>query len=242
MKPAHTSFAFLEALELRIAPASLAGIDYKAITLGSPQLLKAGEGLSTSEDGTGSLLLAVEKGQMLVFTTDLNGNGRFDPNEITGIAAGDGLRFTAFVDINGDIVTNLQADGKLTDSDGDPSNGRDGQVCSIPGSRTSPSARSRPRICRQGFPCRTASRSAPTHSRFHLCRQWHRRRGKRGEPRGRSHGDHHRYLGRGRPDCEVQRGQRGPSDRRCPAEHRRHQGRHGGKRCHIFVRLSDHRP
>lgn len=128
MKPATNTFAFLESLELRIAPASLAGIDYKAITLGTPQLLKAGEGLSTSENGTGSLLVAVEKGQMLVFTTDLNGNGRFDPNEITGIAAGDGLRFTSFVDINGDIVTNLQADGKLSDSDGDPSNGRDGKV------------------------------------------------------------------------------------------------------------------
>lgn len=106
----------LEALEARIAPAALTGINYKAITLGSPQLVKAGEGLSTSADGTGSLLLAVEKGQALVFTTDLNGNGRFDPNEITGVSAGNGLKFTSFVDINGDIVTNLQSNGQLTDS------------------------------------------------------------------------------------------------------------------------------
>ena len=118
----------LEQLEPRIAPASLAGTDYEAITVGSPQLIKAGEGLSTSADGTGSLLLKVEKGQMLVFTTDLNGNNRFDPNEITGIAAGDGLRFTSFVDINGDIVTNLQANGRLSDSDGDRSNGLDGRL------------------------------------------------------------------------------------------------------------------
>lgn len=118
----------LEQLEPRIAPASLAGTDYEAITVGSPQLIKAGEGLSTSADGTGSLLLKVEKGQMLVFTTDLNGNNRFDPNEITGIAAGDGLRFTSFVDINGDIVTNLQANGRLSDSDGDRSNGLDGKL------------------------------------------------------------------------------------------------------------------
>jgi hypothetical protein len=118
----------LEQLEPRIAPASLAGTDYEAITVGSPQLLKAGEGLSTSADGTGSLLLKVEKGQMLVFTTDLNGNNRFDPNEITGIAAGDGLRFTSFVDINGDVVTNLQANGRLSDSDGDRSNGLDGKL------------------------------------------------------------------------------------------------------------------
>ena len=118
----------LEQLEPRIAPASLAGTDYEAITVGSPQLIKAGEGLSTSADGTGSLLLKVEKGQMLVFTTDLNANNRFDPNEITGIAAGDGLRFTSFVDINGDIVTNLQANGRLSDSDGDRSNGLDGKL------------------------------------------------------------------------------------------------------------------
>lgn len=117
----------LESLELRIAPAGLSGIDYKAITLGSPQLLKAGQGLSTA-DGAGSYILAVEKGQALIFTTDLNGNNQFDPNEITGIAAGDGLRLTSFVDINGDIVTNLQADGNLSDSDGDATNGRDGLI------------------------------------------------------------------------------------------------------------------
>lgn len=123
--PMKTSPVFLESLEARIAPASLAGIDYKAITLGSPQLLHAGEGLSTSS-GSGSYILAVEKGQALVYTTDLNGNNTFDPGEITGIAAGDGLKLTSFVDINGDIVTNLQSDGNLSDSDGDASNGRDG--------------------------------------------------------------------------------------------------------------------
>lgn len=117
----------LEALEPRIAPASLTGIDYKAITLGTPQLVKAGEGLSTSS-GSGSYILAVSKGQALVFTTDLNGNNAFDPNEITGVAAGDGLRLTSFVTINGDIVTNLLSNGNLTDSDGDSSNGRDGQI------------------------------------------------------------------------------------------------------------------
>lgn len=123
--PAQQPAIFLEALEPRIAPASLVGIDYKAITLGSPQLLQAGEGLSTSS-GSGSYILAVEKGQALVFTTDLNGNNQFDPNEITGIAAGNGLRFTSFVDINGDVVTNLQSDGNLSDSDGIAANGRDG--------------------------------------------------------------------------------------------------------------------
>lgn len=119
--------SFLELLEPRIAPASLAGIEYKAITLGSPQLLTAGEGLSTSSE-SGSYILAVEKGQALIYTTDLNGNNQFDPNEITGVSAGDGLRLTSFVDINGDIVTNLQSDGNLSDSDGNAANGRDGLV------------------------------------------------------------------------------------------------------------------
>ncbi len=119
---------FLETLEPRIAPASLAGIDYKSITVGSPQLLTAGQGLSTSEGASGSLILKVEAGSAKIFTTDLNGNGRFDPNEITGIAAGDGLKITSFVDINGDVVTNLKANGQLTDSDGDSSNGNDGLI------------------------------------------------------------------------------------------------------------------
>ena len=121
--------SFLELLEPRIAPAALAGVDYKAITFGE-QYLTAGQGLSTSQGGTGSLVLAVEKGEAVVFTTDLNGNNRFDPNEITGVAAGDGLRLTSFVDINGDIVTNLAPNsrGQLSDSDGDAANGRDGKL------------------------------------------------------------------------------------------------------------------
>ncbi len=71
---------------------------------------------------SGTYLLLVQKGEALVFTTDLNNNGQVDYNEITGIAAGDGLRMTSFVDIHGDIVTNLNADGTLTDSDNNSSN------------------------------------------------------------------------------------------------------------------------
>jgi len=119
--------SYVEALEPRIAPAGLEGISFQAVTLGTPMLLKAGEGIATAEGG-GNYLLYVEKGEALIFTTDLNGDNRFDPNEITGIAAGNGLRLVSFVDINGDIVTNLQSNGLLTDSDGDASNGRDGLV------------------------------------------------------------------------------------------------------------------
>jgi len=119
--------SMVETLEPRIAPAGLDGVNFQAVTLGTPILLKAGEGIATAEGG-GNYLLYVEKGEALIFTTDLNGNNRFDPNEITGIAAGNGLRLTSFVDINGDIVTNLLSNGLLSDSDGDASNGRDGLV------------------------------------------------------------------------------------------------------------------
>ena len=120
MKPAADTYGkngiSLELLEPRIAPASLSGIQYTPVTLEDPQLITAGRGLSTSADSSGSLLLAVEQGMVKVFTTDLNGNGRFDPNEITGLSVGDRTRLTLFVDVNGDVVTNLQANGELTDS------------------------------------------------------------------------------------------------------------------------------
>jgi hypothetical protein len=97
--------------------------------VGSPIELHAGEGLSTLGDKAGSYLLYVEKGNALVFTTDLNNNNRIDTNEVTGIAAGDGLRLISFVDIHGDIVTNLRQRVvgdttflSLTDSDRNPSN------------------------------------------------------------------------------------------------------------------------
>src|SRR6185369_9956678 len=80
-------------------------------------LLTAGQVLTTgvrARDGV--YMLFVEKGSALVFTTDFNNNNQVDFNEITGIAASDGLRLISFVDINGDIVTNLDADGTLSDS------------------------------------------------------------------------------------------------------------------------------
>lgn len=118
----------LEPLEQRIAPAQLTG--FRGAVSGSAMLLQAGTanaGLSTSDQG-GSYLLYVHKGYCLVYTTDFNGNNRVDMNEITGIAAGPGLQLTSFVDIHGDIVTNLNPDFTLTDSDGNASNGRDGRV------------------------------------------------------------------------------------------------------------------
>lgn len=142
----------VEILEARIAPAVLgafptikdAEIAYDATnrednrfvtaTIDTPQLLRAGDVFTTGTGSkSGSYLMFVEKGQALVFTTDLNNNGTVDPNEITGIAAGDGLRLISFVDIHGDIVTNLDADRTLSDSnnnsaDDDTSLKGDGRV------------------------------------------------------------------------------------------------------------------
>ena len=108
---------FLETLEPRIAPAGLSGINYIDVVLGTPQLLKAGQGLKAN----GQYLIAVTQGEAMVFTTDLNGSNQFAPNDITGIAAGDGLKMTSFVNINGDIVTDLQSNGTLSDSSGNAS-------------------------------------------------------------------------------------------------------------------------
>lgn len=124
----------IEPLEARIAPAVIlptirdaelaydkdpfGNNKFKFAAVDTPILLRAGDVLSTADAArAGTYLLFVEKGQMMVFTTDLNNNGSVDFNEITGIAAGDGLRFTSFVDIHGDIITNLDADTTLSDSD-----------------------------------------------------------------------------------------------------------------------------
>lgn len=145
----------LEILESRIAPASAAAalptdpLNYVKATIGGPVEVKAGQVLTTGGFNSGSYLLYVEKGDALVFFTDLNNNKNADFNEITGISAGDGLRMVCFTDIHGDIVTNLikqttttvQSDGslfvtsllRLSDADSnfsnDPVNARgDGRV------------------------------------------------------------------------------------------------------------------
>jgi hypothetical protein len=114
-QPTPPMAPFLEALEARIAPAGLNEGGIFAATANSAILVKAGQGLSTSDVG-GSYLLYVEKGQALIFTSDFNNNSQVDFNEITGISAGDGLRLISFVDIHGSIITNLTAEGELTDS------------------------------------------------------------------------------------------------------------------------------
>ena len=110
----------LEILESRIAPAAVVPLlpttefdangreNYVKATFGAPVEIHAGQVLTTGGFNSGSYLLYVQKGEALVFFTDLNNNRQVDFNELTGIAAGDGLQMISFVDIHGDIVTNLQ--------------------------------------------------------------------------------------------------------------------------------------
>ena len=133
----------IEALEPRIAPAGLLNESkFTSVAVGGTLLLDASgapgtfQGLTTgSGGGSGSYLLYLTSGRALIYTTDLNGNGRLDPGEITGISLGkDALghnpSLILFSDVNGDIVTNLQgtSGATLTDSDHNPNNGRDGQL------------------------------------------------------------------------------------------------------------------
>lgn len=130
----------IEALESRIAPAAVAlptiaqaelawdknqfaDTHFVTAVTNTPLLLHAGQVLTTGSGArSGQYLMFVQKGTAEIFTTDLNNNGQIDSNEITGVAAGDGLRLISFVDIHGDIVTNLDADTTLSDSDNNASN------------------------------------------------------------------------------------------------------------------------
>lgn len=135
----------LEVLEARIAPASVPLLptsesSYVKASFGGAVEVKEGQVLTTGGLNSGTYLLFVEKGEALVFFTDLNNNRAVDFNELTGIAAGDGLRMISFVDIHGDIVTNLSQQSAvfpgsggtpqsrtvltLTDSDGNSGNDR----------------------------------------------------------------------------------------------------------------------
>lgn len=144
MKKITKSTHAVEVLESRIAPAALPlNVEWRSASHslnGSPIELHAGQGLGTDGEGSGTYLLYVEKGSAWVFTTDFNNNSIVDFNEITGIAAGDGLRLVSFVDINGDIVTNLKevtvggnlvlslTDSNNNASDDNPDLGGDGRV------------------------------------------------------------------------------------------------------------------
>lgn len=100
----------IEILESRIVPSAL------NITTGgtATTLISAGDNGTTG----GMTILVVNSGQALVFVSDLNSNGAYDSGELTGIAVGDGAALEIFDDVNGDIATNLDPDGTLSDGGG----------------------------------------------------------------------------------------------------------------------------
>jgi hypothetical protein len=105
---------FIEPLEPRIAPAILVNGGNLLGGKGNPT---SGE---TSSGGNTVNLINVTSGQALVFFDATAG-------AITSISVGN----HATLDITGDvsdIVTNLGKNGRLTDTDGDPSNGEDGGI------------------------------------------------------------------------------------------------------------------
>jgi hypothetical protein len=100
----------IEALEARIAPALL---------VSGGNLLGGAGNSNTGEYSVGEnsyLYVKVLSGQAIVW---------FD-GVIKGISMGPNTSIDIVGDVYGDIVTNLDASGKLTDSDNDPTNGLDG--------------------------------------------------------------------------------------------------------------------
>ncbi len=107
------SFSQVEPLESRIAPAVLVN---GANLLGGAGNDDVGE---TSLGDHSVTLVKVTSGQALVWYND---------GVITGISFGDGAALQVWGDSHGDIVGNLAANGRLSDSDADPLNGEDGNV------------------------------------------------------------------------------------------------------------------
>ncbi len=110
-----TASPMLEQLEPRIAPAGV------VLTNGA-NLLSAGDQGYLSEadsDGDATMLVKVTGGKAMVFWDA-------EASQIKGISVSNGANIEIWGNVYGDIVTNLQNSGFLSDSDSDPSNGLDG--------------------------------------------------------------------------------------------------------------------
>lgn len=105
----------LEQLEPRIAPAAV------VLTSGGNLLSSGDQGYLSEADAQGDATLLVKclGGKALVFWDA-------DDKQIRGISLSDGGKIEVTGNIFGDIVTNLETSGFLSDSDNDPSNGLDG--------------------------------------------------------------------------------------------------------------------
>ncbi len=102
----------IEPLESRIAP---------AILVNGANLLGSGNP-ATGEMSLGDnnvTLVKVTAGQIIVWYQD---------GDIASVSFGQGANFQILGDVMGDIVGNLGPNGRLSDSDGDPVNGEDGNI------------------------------------------------------------------------------------------------------------------
>jgi len=113
-------YSMIEPLEARIAPAAAtvylpSNPRFVTATAGSDLLVTAGEVLTTGAGGSGAYLLYVAQGEVLVHTTDLSHNNAVNFNDITGLSLGNDVIVVPFVDIHGDIVTDLSPNGTLDD-------------------------------------------------------------------------------------------------------------------------------
>lgn len=107
--------ALLEQLEARIAPAVLV---HGANLLGGADNPSTGE---TSLDENAFSVVKVSGGMALVWYDAAT-------ESITGISASNGAVIEVWGDILGSVVGNLTSSGLLSDSDGDPTNGQNGDV------------------------------------------------------------------------------------------------------------------
>ncbi len=74
--------------------------------------LKAGDQVDQfSDSGNYKPFIAVRRGNVIAYFTDLNGNNEFDSNELTGLSLGANVAVDILGNVNGDIVTNLNERG-----------------------------------------------------------------------------------------------------------------------------------
>lgn len=112
IKYARRCHSTIEPLETRVAPAVLVNGPNLFGGLGNPSV---GE-MSLGENSV--TLVKVYGGQIVVW---------FQDGGISAVSFGDGANFELFGNV-GDIVGNLDSNGRLSDADNDPSNGEDGNV------------------------------------------------------------------------------------------------------------------
>ena len=110
MKSHLPSRSAAEPLESRIAPALL---------INGANYLTSGQTGETSLGENAVTLVKVTSGSALVY---------FEFGEIVGISVGPNAGLEITGNVNGDIVGNLTAAGRLSDTDGNPANGEDGGV------------------------------------------------------------------------------------------------------------------